>query len=66
VPLAVVSLKPGMTLDPDAIPRHLTGRLAKYKIPKRVVFEDELPRTASGKIRKADLRTRYGSGAVLH
>ncbi|WP_460773099.1 o-succinylbenzoate--CoA ligase [Microbacterium sp. GXF7504] len=66
VPLAVVSLKPGAQLDPEEIPRHLTGRLAKYKIPKRVVFEDELPRTASGKIRKAELRARYGSGAVLH
>lgn len=61
VPVAIVALKPGASLEPDAITRHLTGRLAKYKIPKRVVFVDELPRTASGKVRKADLRTRFAA-----
>ena len=34
---------------------HLAGRLAKYKIPRRVVVVDRLPRTASGKIRKSDV-----------
>lgn len=33
----------------------LLGRLAKYKVPVRFVFLDRLPRTASGKVRKADL-----------
>ncbi|WP_175988773.1 acyl-CoA synthetase [Microbacterium tenebrionis] len=56
IPLAVVQLKPGASLADDAIAAHLTGRLAKYKIPKQVHFVDELPRTASGKVRKADLR----------
>ena len=37
-----------------------TGRIARYKIPKNVVVIDELPRTASGKVRKADLRARFG------
>ncbi|WP_449279461.1 acyl-CoA synthetase [Leucobacter sp. GX0328] len=60
VPLAVVELKPGATPDGPAIMAHLAGRLAKYKIPKRVEFIDEFPRTASGKIRKADLRRQYG------
>ena len=59
VPLAIVALKPGETLEADAVTRHLSGRLARYKIPKQVVFVDELPRTASGKVRKADLRTRF-------
>lgn len=66
VPLAVVALKPGARLDPDAISQHLSGRLARYKIPKRVVFVDELPRTASGKVRKADLRSRYATEHVSH
>ena len=39
----------------------LDGVLARYKIPKRVVIVDELPRTASGKVRKADLRARFAS-----
>ena len=38
--------------------------LAGYKKPKRVVFVDELPRNASGKILKRELRERYRAGAV--
>ncbi|MCX6503055.1 MAG: long-chain fatty acid--CoA ligase [Microbacterium sp.] len=64
VPLAVVALKPGQQLHAEDIVAHLTGRLAKYKIPKTVVFTDELPRTASGKIRKADLRAHYAAGVT--
>ena len=59
VPLAIVQLRDEERLDPDTIVAHLTGRLAKYKVPKRIVFVDEFPRTASGKIRKADLRKQY-------
>ncbi|KAA9132135.1 o-succinylbenzoate--CoA ligase [Microbacterium caowuchunii] len=61
VPLAVVSVHPGAELSADAIRAHLDGRLARYKIPKQVVFTDELPRTASGKVRKADLRALYAA-----
>ena len=35
------------------------GRLAKYKIPKKVVFQPELPRTATGKILKKVLKAKY-------
>jgi len=59
VPLAVVSLARGTSLTGQDIVNHLTGRLATYKIPKQVVFTDELPRTASGKIRKTALRATY-------
>ncbi len=45
----------------DDVRAHLDGRIARYKIPKNVVVIDELPRTASGKVRKADLRARFGS-----
>jgi len=34
----------------------LAGRLARYKVPKYVRFVDELPRNASGKVRRVDLR----------
>lgn len=57
VPVAVITLKPGASLTEADVIGHLTGQLAKYKIPKRVVFADDLARTASGKVRKADLRT---------
>jgi fatty-acyl-CoA synthase len=56
VPRAVVLLREGAHLTEDQLRAHLDGRLARYKIPKSVVFVDEMPRTASGKIRKADLR----------
>lgn len=51
----------GVELDPDEVLASLGGRLAKYKIPKSVVVVDELPRTASGKLLKARVRTRYGT-----
>jgi fatty-acyl-CoA synthase len=35
----------------------LAGELAAFKIPKHVRFVDDLPRTATGKVRKQDLRT---------
>jgi fatty-acyl-CoA synthase len=59
VPVALVVPADGASLDADAVREHLAGRLAKYKIPRRVEFVDELPRTASGKVRKAELRKRF-------
>jgi fatty-acyl-CoA synthase len=38
----------------------LNGRIARYKIPKSVVFADTLPRTASGKLLKSALRQNFG------
>ncbi len=56
VPRAVVLLREGAQLTEAELRTYLEGRLARYKIPKSVVFVDEMPRTASGKIRKAELR----------
>ena len=56
VPRAIVTLRPGATLTLDAVRAHLEGRLARYKLPRSLVVVDELPRTASGKIRKNLLR----------
>lgn len=60
VPWAAVTVREGASVDTEAVRAHLEGRLARYKLPKRVVVVDELPRTASGKVRKADLRARFG------
>jgi fatty-acyl-CoA synthase len=59
VPLAVVTVREGFQISRDEVSAHLQGRLAKYKIPKDVVFVEQLPRTASGKVRKATLREQY-------
>ncbi|MCZ9880738.1 o-succinylbenzoate--CoA ligase [Arthrobacter sp. B2a2-09] len=56
VPRAVVVLREGAFLTEDELKEYLAGRLARYKIPKTVVFVDDMPRTASGKIRKSELR----------
>ncbi|MCX4671518.1 o-succinylbenzoate--CoA ligase [Streptomyces sp. NBC_01381] len=61
VPRAVVVAREGAAPDPDTLLASLTGRLAKYKIPKSLVVAAELPRTASGKLLKPELRRRYGS-----
>jgi fatty-acyl-CoA synthase len=42
----------------DSLRAALRGSLAAYKIPKYVQFVDDLPRTATGKVRKQELRTR--------
>jgi len=57
---AVVVPRPGASPDPEALLAQIRERLAKYKVPKSVVFTDQLPRTPSGKILKSELRHRYG------
>ena len=49
----------GAHLDEAAILSALDGRLAKFKQPKRVLFVDDLPRNAMGKVQKAALREAY-------
>ncbi|MGQ4334830.1 acyl-CoA synthetase [Streptomyces hayashii] len=63
VPRAVVVPREGASIDADAVLASLAGRLAKYKIPKSVVVADELPRTASGKLLKSRVRSRFGTGS---
>lgn len=57
VPIAYVALKPGAKVTVEDLDSHLHGLLAKFKIPKRIVF-GELPKTATGKIQKFLLRER--------
>jgi fatty-acyl-CoA synthase len=56
---AVVVLREGARVEPDELLAFLDGRIARYKIPKSVAFTDALPRTASGKAVKKDLRSRF-------
>jgi fatty-acyl-CoA synthase len=57
---AVVVPRPGATVDPGELLRKLDGRLARYKIPKSVVLTDALPRNASGKVLRHEVRARHG------
>jgi len=56
---AIVALKAGHRLTDEALIAHLQGRLAKYKIPKSVVFVAQLPRNAAGKVLKNVLRKEH-------
>jgi fatty-acyl-CoA synthase len=62
--LAVVVPSPGARRDADELRARLRERLAAFKVPRHVEFVDELPKTATGKIRKPDLRTRYAPTAA--
>ncbi|HEU5266884.1 MAG TPA: acyl-CoA synthetase [Jatrophihabitans sp.] len=57
---AVVVLRPGATADEAELIAHARGRIAAFKLPKRVHFVDELPRNQSGKLLKRVLRDQIG------
>jgi fatty-acyl-CoA synthase len=59
VPYAVVVLKPGAEASESELIEFCRNHLAHYKAPKRVVFMEALPRTATGKIQKNLLRERF-------
>lgn len=56
---AVVVRRPGADLDEDAVAAHVRANLARFKVPRDVVFVDELPRNPSGKV----LKRLLGDGA---
>ena len=58
-PLLVVKLGDGATFDRQKLLDFLRPRLARWCLPDDVVVVDELPHTATGKVRKATLRERY-------
>jgi fatty-acyl-CoA synthase len=47
-------------LDERALLDHLGGRLARYKVPRSVIFADSLPRSGAGKVLKQRLRDAFG------
>ena len=57
---AVVVPRPGAKLAADAIIAGLKSRIAGFKVPKRVLLVDELPRNQMGKVQKNVLRERFG------
>jgi malonyl-CoA/methylmalonyl-CoA synthetase len=57
--VAVVVSKPGAQLEERTMLAALGRELAKYKLPKRILVADALPRNAMGKIQKNELRERH-------
>ena len=58
-PLLVIVKAEGATLDKQEILGWLEGKIAKWWIPDDVVFVDEIPHTATGKIKKIELRKQF-------
>jgi acyl-CoA synthetase (AMP-forming)/AMP-acid ligase II len=61
-PKAIVVLKAGMSATAEELIEFARTRLARYKCPTSVDFTDTIPRNASGKILKKDLRVPYWAG----
>ncbi len=66
VAVAYVQKAPGGEIDEAGVIAYCRGKVASFKIPRHVVFVEEFPMTASGKIRKVELRddakARFGKG----
>jgi acyl-CoA synthetase (AMP-forming)/AMP-acid ligase II len=58
VPRAFVVARPGSAIDVVALGAFALGRLARFKVPKRIDVVAELPKGGSGKVLKAELRDR--------
>ncbi len=59
VGVAFVVRRPSVSTSVEDLTAFLQGRLAKYKVPREIVFTGELPRTPYGKVVKAELAVRY-------
>jgi fatty-acyl-CoA synthase len=58
-PLLVIVLKPGVSATRDEIFAFMQGKIASWWMPDEIVFVDEIPHTATGKIQKTVLRERF-------
>ena len=58
VPVAFVECKPGATIEADDLLAYCRGKVASFKIPRHVILVNAMPMTASGKIRKVELRAQ--------
>ena len=60
-PVAFVAPNDGVTLEERALQHFMRHKLADYKVPRTVVFMPALPRNATGKILKTELRRLYAA-----
>jgi acyl-CoA synthetase (AMP-forming)/AMP-acid ligase II len=59
---AVVQLRAGEQMDADEVRDHCRGELAGYKIPRTVVFTEEIPFSPAGKLLRQQVREAHGGG----
>ncbi len=58
-PLLIVVKNPGVDVTKEEVMAYLDGKIAKWWMPDDVVFVDEIPHTATGKIQKLTLRQQF-------
>lgn len=58
-PIAILVLREGARVSPDALREFLSDKFAKWQLPDAFIFVDELPHTSTGKLLKMELRRRY-------
>ena len=63
-PMAVVVLKEGDEVSREELRDHLGQKFAKWQLPERVEFVEAIPRTATGKFKKLELREQYVGSPV--
>jgi fatty-acyl-CoA synthase len=56
---AIVVVKPGESVTQSEIINHCRENLARFKVPQSVIFIDEIPHNATGKVLKRELRDQY-------
>ena len=59
VGVAVCVLHHGSSLSEEELRQHLSARMARYKVPRHIVFWDELPRSGNGKIVRRTVRQLF-------
>jgi acyl-CoA synthetase (AMP-forming)/AMP-acid ligase II len=60
-PMALIVPKPGSNFEEKDVLDYCQGKMARYKIPKKVIFTDSLPLTPTGKVKKLILRQQMGT-----
>jgi len=58
-PMLIARLEEGQSLSPEEVNAYLSDKVAKWWLPDDVVFVDDLPHTATGKLSKLTLRERF-------
>jgi long-chain acyl-CoA synthetase len=66
VPVAFIVRRHGNRISADDLIRHVERSLSDFKIPRRYIFEDELPLGKTGKIDKAELKRRLAAAGQTH
>jgi len=64
--MAVVVTRPGEALTEEEVISYSSEHLGRFKVPKRVSFVDELPKSAVGKVLRRELRKQFGGVSVQY